>query len=359
MDEPTVTPSTENPAATPPPTISAEMDAVGKGDFAAFRVASDAARAGKRPDPVPVTPAAKTDAVTAGDAPKVDATEPKTTSKRQEDINERIRVAVEKAVGDARTQWEASHRQPPPAAAKTEPDKPKEPAYKRFLAMPDAPKLDQFESLEEHSAAMGLFMAERLMDERMQAAAVEQRDQQLTAAQTARVDGFVKQLHAAKSDPEFVGKLSAEVRALKPFDALLPGESGGPLNIIAEQIYDSPIVDKVLIALSADGNKELTRLSTAPAHVIALPPAARAEAHIRWIVKEFNKLEARLESATTTPAPAPPAAPANPLSSAPPPVETLKPGETGDPLKAAIARGDMGAFHKLETAKRIAKMQGR
>jgi len=351
LESPTVTPAPAPP--TPPPTVPASVDAVTKGDYQAFHESEAATRIGTPKAPVAVAP----------ELPKVESAAPEqvqppvaptapTLSKRQQDANERIRQAVERATADLRAENDRLRRgvAQPPAV---EPQAQREPEWKRFAAMPDAPKLADFESVEDHSAAMALFIADARHAERSAAEHSRSLSEQLTAAQVARVEAFGAQLEAAKvADPTFIDALTPEVRALKPFSALQPGEAAGPHNVVAEQVFDSPIAPQVLRHLSAHPG-ELARLTTMPPSILALPRAAQAKAHIQWIVREFGKLEGQLESTTPEPQAS---TPASPISAAPPPLPVLtRAGSSADPKAAALAKGDFASFSALERADRAAK----
>jgi hypothetical protein len=335
---------------------------VASGSTGDYRAARRAERVGK---PLPVVEA------TSDPAPATPAspTEPKPLSRKereQQDANDRVRRAVEAATADLRAQLDQLKAAPPaprseapapaaPAAPAT-PEK-KEPAYKRYLAMPDAPKLADFDSVEEHSAAMAVFIDEQRTEERATADRQRTESDSLTEAQRIRSDKFVKQLHDARAtDPEFVNKLTPEVRNdVKPFAALKPGEASGPINVIGEQVYDSPIAPKLLLHFSQHP-EDLKRLITVPADIQALPAAARVRAHTQWMVREFGKLEGRLES------PATPAAPSTPkpktLTDAPPAAVDLgrRPAEAADPKAGAVKRGDTRAYREIRRQERLARL---
>ena len=356
------TPIIETPAAPvatpapPPATVSASMDALAKGDVSAFHEAEAAARRGtpkpsveaKVEAPAAVVPAPT---VTPG-APPAPTPEARAISKRQQDLNDRIREAVARATADKDAEIARLRGAQPHPAPATEPAA-REPEWKRYAQMPEAPKLAEFDSVEDHAAAMALFIADTRHAERTAQDHSRSVTEQLTVAQQARVEAFGAQLEAAKTaDPTFVDSLTPEVRALKPFSALQPGEAGGPANVVAEQIFDSPVAPQVLRHFSTHP-EALTRLTTTPASILALPRAAQAKAHIQWIVREFGKLEAKFDVEE----PAPVAVPAaSPISAAPPPLPTItRAGQSVDPKAAALAKGDFAAFSQLERADRAAK----
>jgi hypothetical protein len=358
MESPTATPAAPaQPAA--PTTVSAEFDAATKGDYAAFKSASDAARAGKPAADVTATPAEPTDKSTAPAQPPLSRKE-----REQQEANERVRRAVEAATADLRTELAALKAAPrsaePPKAS--EPPKPNEPAWKRYAAMADAPKLGNFDSVEEHAAAMALFIADKRHDERTAEARHRADVEALGTVHEKRINGFVSQLQAAKAaDKDFQTKLAPEVIALKPFGALKEGEPSGPANIIAEQLFDSPIAPQVMLHLSQHP-EELARLQTMPEAIQALPPHLRVRAHMQWIVREFGKLEGIVAAGaapTQTPSAAHAAAPST-ITAAPPPPPSVsnRTGATADPSASAVARGDFASFQRTENQKRLEKARG-
>lgn len=345
------------PAQPAESTISAARDAANKGDFSAFLDADTAARDGA-PKPRIETPApaakAAAPATETADPPASPTPQAPPVSKRQDDINNKIREAVDRATADLRAQL-AARPAPAQPVAPAAPETPSTPEWKRIAALPDAPKLEQFDgpnALGEHAAAMALFVHETKQS------ADQQRSQQAQheTAQRARVDGFHATLTAAKTaDPDFINKITPEVRALKPLGALAPGESAGPLNILTEQIYDSPIADRVLLHLSQHPDA-LQRFAAVPPQIAALHPSQRVQAHVQYLIREFGKLEGQIEASTAPPVQ--PAATVQPstITAAPPPPPTLtRAGGTADPKAAAFARGDFAAWDRIEMSEQMAK----
>lgn len=351
MESPTapVAPAPLAPVETPV-TIAPDVAAANTGDVQGFLDARAAQRTGK---PLPAVEAPETPAAPA--AP--------TLSKRQQDANERTREAVALATADIRAenarlkaQLDAPRAVPPapPAPAPTEQA---EPEFKRYLALPGAPKLADFDSVEEHAIAAALFINRAVASETQSRASQDE----LTAAQHARVETFIGRLNETKAaDPEFVNKLTPDVKALKPFNALAPGEPSGPRNVIAEKIYDSPVAPALLLHFSQHP-EALAGLETMPASIAALPPAVRARAHIQHIIRAFGALEGQLATAATpTHSPAQPQAvpSSSPISTAPqPPPVLTTPGSTSDPKIAAIARRDVGSFLEIRKQERRAAMR--
>lgn len=343
-----------------PPTISATRDAANRGDFVAFQDADSAARQGAPLEKVEAEPI-EAEPVQPG-APTPEP--PRQPSKRQQELNDRIREGVERGtaavraeVDKLRAQLDARPAPPTPStpARPAEPEATPQEEWRRITAMADAPKLANFDSVEEHSAAMSVFVTRTLAKEQAQEHQQRAEHEQITQAEGARVDAFSTRLRdTAAADPTFATKLTPEVRALKPFSALANGEASGPRNVIAEQVFDSPVSPQVLLHFSAHP-EALTALETMPAAIAAMPPSLRTRAHVQHIVKEFAKLEARFEQAPSAETASAVAVP-SPISSAPPPPPTLsKASASNDPKASALARGDVDTFIRLDREERRQK----
>jgi hypothetical protein len=383
-------PSKTTPAAAPaapaggseaPATRSAVEAAVGS-STSAYQAARRAERAGK---PLPAVAAAQpnpadSDEIHAGEDDDLDldgeapaggqpapaAGERPKTSKRSQQASERTQRAVEAATQDLRRELAELRGRvsaQPPATPAAEPPKPKKAAWREYYEMPDAPKLEDvdpatgnpiYESVAEHTAAMSMFISEKMAERRTQADARGAEASSLTAAQMQRVEKFAASLDAAKvADPKFTDKLTPKVRQLKPLGALQPGEPGGPLHILCEQIQSSPIAPKVLLHLS-EHPEAFDLFEKMPAEIAAMPPSRqRTRAHIEHIVRQVGKLEGTLEAAA---APAPAGREPKHISDAPDPPVTLgsRPTEAGDPMEKAIKDGNTGAYRRLRLEQRAA-----
>lgn len=342
------------PAPETPSTQTAAEAAIAAGNTSEYRAARRAERAGQPLPDVDVA-AVEPDAThDAGDPAPVASQPPPKKSRAERDqdrINEAIQRGIDAATAplkDTIARLEQSRTAPPPAETKTEPAA-KTPDYKRIMTLPGAPKLADFDSIEEHNFAAAAFVEEVRASERAEAAARTGRQAELTQAQQRRVESFVQRLdETKKADPEFSAKIAPEVRALKPFGALQPGEVGGPLNVVAEQVMDSPMAPAVLVHLSQPG--ALEQLVAMPPSVAAIrDPRAQANAHIRHIVAEFNRLEGRLAGSAgethATDAPFP-----KTITDAPDPPASVgsRPAKQQDELEAAIARGDTQAYRRIK-----------
>lgn len=367
-----------------PIVVSAKNAAVLEGDFGSFRAANAAVAQGKPLEDVELD--AK-DAVKAGlgtpEAPRLNRRE-----RQQQRINDTIREATEARLETARLRDELAKRDaavptrqpdastlriadPPATQAVTAPE------YQRILALPGAPQLEKFDgpnALSEHAAAVALFVHETKQAELAAQAEQTRSREAYGKSQEARFQGFTARLDQAKAaDPEFVSKLTPEVKALKGVAAQMAENAQaqrdgkaivpvGARHIITEKLYDSPIVDRLLLHFSQQPDA-LTALETLPPQIAAIAdPTQRAAAHIQHIVYELAKLEGRLEGTTVSPAKAiedPPsrhaADPTRIISAAPPPAPILsKPGSTVDATASAIKRGDFRAFRAIRAAERQA-----
>ena len=349
-------PSPAPPSSAPAPaeTQPATQAAVQSGKTADYRAARRAERIGK---PLAAVPVEATPTTPADGAAAVSATPPKPrVSTRDETyISERIREGVERGTTEIRSEIERLKQQVqahPPAEARREAERP----YDGTDPSDPKPAADTFETHDEYLDARDQWN-ERRIDRKQAHAANGQRvteeRQELTAAQQARVQKFADQLKTATtSDPDFAGKLTPEVRALKPFGALAPGEHGGPANIVAEQVFDSPIAPQVLRHFSEHPDA-LARLIAMPPEIQAMPRRVRTHHHIQWIVKEFGKVEAVLSAPATEP---PPAEPPKQITQAPPAARTLgsRPAPAVDPKTAAIKSGNTQAYREIRRQERAA-----
>jgi hypothetical protein len=355
---------TATPAPVPaaePTTIPASAAAILSGDTGSYREARRAERAGKPLNAVPAPTPAEPDA-TAAPAPHL--------SRRQQQINARAERAVDSATAALREEnarlkadldrakatpapQPAAPAPQPVAAQPAAPAAAAEPDWKRFARMPNAPKLADFDTVEEHTAAMSLFINDQRWEERQTADRQRTERDATDAAQRVQVEGFIKQLHDAKAaDPTFADKLSLDVKTrLVPFSALRnpdgTSRQGGPINVIGEHVYASTMAAKVLMHFSEHPD-ELTRLTSLPPILAALPPSTeRTRAHIAWMAREYGKLEGRLDTSALS---------AAPLTDVPAPIAQLgtRAGEAADPKAAAIRKGDTRAYREIRRQERAA-----
>lgn len=339
--------------APPADTVSATADAAIKGDFSAFKDAEFARRRGAPKPDVPATPAPV--AATPATEPVAPATP--TLSKRQQEQNERTRLAVERATADLRAENDrlrATHGTPAPAAPTTPPVA-AEPEWKRLAALPLAPKLADFESVEEHAAAMAVFVNQQLDQERTQGEARERFESQRQRFLQDRGEKFQAKLQeAVAADPDFLDKIPPALTTARPLSGCIQTAQGlidpgtkQPVtfaNVAAEAAFRSEHPDVLL-----------TYLHTHQSEVVALASLPESE----WLTSLIH-LDGRLSGPLTSAAPAAPAPAASatpsPISAAPPPPPTIsRAGSTADPKRSALEKGDFAAFQALERAARAAK----
>lgn len=344
MDSPVAPAAPAQTTASDTPTVSATIAASEKGDFSAFQDAKQAARAGKPLADVPVTP--EPSDLSAAPAPA-----DKTVSKRQQQINDYERRIAELNQRLARLET-------PPAAPRSDPQ-PTAPDYKRYLALPDAPKLLKFESVEEHAAAMALFIADKRHEERAaQDSQQRQRADHLRSLEE-RDRAFGERITQASADDKtFLASLPAPVLHATPLSGCRPdparpgsfvdpttGQPVGFLNFVAETAFlsDNPVAfhramkdlapeDRIALA-RLPGPEMMRRLSQIDGRASAsiASPAASASAE------------------STTP---------SPVSAFPAPTPTLnRPGATVDPEHAALKRDDFGSFQAARQARRLQSLR--
>lgn len=193
----------------------------------------------------------------------------------------RERDEARREATELRTRLDAMERRvAQPVAAAQEPPKAETPQaeWKRYRAMPDAPKMSQFEgddAFEDWNAAMSLFVTDKRHDERQQQVQ-QHRAQQ---SEVAHFQGFqVKIQEATAADPSFLEKLDRRLTETPRMSALPPNVRPTFVNYLVEQIYRSEVPKELLVHFTAHP-EDAQRLSTL---------------HPTQVVREIGKLEARL-----------------------------------------------------------------
>lgn len=344
-------------------TVTATRAAADAGDVSAFLDADRASRGGK---PVEKIERPKPELVAKGAKPVEKGPSAK-DREADERLVTRIREAVDTATASSRAEIDALKKQLAAGTAEPKVEAPPKgtPEHKRYLEMPDAPKLAEFESVEEHSAAMALFVGRKLHEERTAHEQRGARDFEQAQADIKRVETFHGRINAYKAtDAAFATKLSPEVKAMHGFaklqeiNATRATTGQAPLratvdHAISELIYDSSIPAQMAV-----------HLSTHPADLAMLRAATTPQA----LSTAFGRLEGRVEGPPITAA-APAAAEPKPtpaevakrasavidrsVSHVPPPTPALGKAGTGvDPLKKAVETGDIGMFLDLDRQER-------
>ncbi len=329
------------------PTISAEVAAAAGDDFSAFDHAHQSTKQGK---PLPRVEAPEPPATT--DQPAGTAAAPeRTLSKRQEEANARTRAAVDAATADLRAEVErlkastaAPHREP--AAPKPEPA-PTEPEYRRFLAMPASPKLTDFDSVEEHAAAMSFFIAKTLRAEEQTAERTRLTDETRAKYLTERGQEYGERLLKAKeADPDIASKIAPQILAARPKSGLAAGERVTFANLVAETGLFSPDPGLLYRYLTEHAD-EAARIASSPSEDLALRALAQLD----------GRLSAGTVTTTATPPAAAESAAARPdtITKAPAPARQVTGTSVSDPLASALARDDFSSFDRIDTAARLAR----
>ncbi len=303
------------------------------------RAAERAAQAGTPKPDVAVVEPEEAPAPAVGEAPAAGG-EPRKLSRTQEKLNREIQQAVDRAT--TALQAENARLKALAAPPKTEPATPVDrtpaapakDAYKRYLQAPGAPKLADFDTLEDHAAAMALFMADARHAERVtqdaHARAVVEAEQKATAT----ITGFQQQVTEA-GGKDFLAKLHPEVQALRPVEALeAAGElhQAGPLNVLASELVKSARAPQLLQQLSA--HPELLQ-------------RFRSATSVAEVYRHLGALESALD-APSDGRPHP-----KTVTSAPAPIRTLdaRSGVSSDPALEALQRDNFRAFRLAERAR--------
>lgn len=163
-------------------------------------------------------------------------------------------------------------------------------------------------------------------------------DRQATVQQTEaqrRQSTFAAQVATElKANPQWVSTLDPRVAGLVPTEHLPQGQAPTALNRIAQEVFESSQATALMRHLS-EHPAEIDRIAS-------LPPDA--------IVRAMARLEGTLSAGPVKPEVKP-----LPVSQAVP-LETLgrKPAVDGDPVSAALARGDFRGYREAQNARELA-----
>lgn len=384
----------ETPAGAATETVSATRAAADAGDLSTFLEADRQSKAGKPPAPVtrPKTDPAKEPKRGEPGRPNApapvagkDGTPAAGPSAADAAADERLRTRIQDAVTTATAEstrriaeLEArlaeNTRQPAPAKAEVPAGEPAKntPEYKRYLAMPDAPKAEDFESVLEHSAAVALFINRKVGEENAEATRNGANAYEKTKQAVERVKSFhgrintFKEANAALLVDNGQGvkvlPLSPEVKALHGYARLQEmnaerqkaGQPPLPATVdhaIAEEVYDSDIPGEVGMYLSQHP-EELGALRQCKTPAALIKAFGRVEDKAR---AQFTATAGSAEATTEKPPTAAElkeraaAAVDRSVSAAKPPAPSVgKAGAAVDPLKKAVDTGDVGMFLELD-----------
>lgn len=257
-----------------------------------------------------------------------------------EELNKQLRLRAE-----VRRQLDAVEPKPK-QAEKTEPASTvKEPAYKKYQAMPDAPKSADFESLDDYAAAMGVFIADKIADEKFDAKYESRSKQDRESYQrderfAAQVEEAGARIEAeAAADPEILSRIDDRWKGLSPSDRLAEGERLTPAHFVKDRVtFHSRHTLKLSEWLTADGSKELARIAQ-------LSP----DAIIRELAYKDASFGDLAQDSPAADAPRP-----SQVSKASKPAPTLgrKASHGQDDLTSAIQGNDLDAFNRIELARK-------
>lgn len=340
MDSVATPAAAAQPDATPAPVLTAVESAVVNNDVHAFREARRAERSGT-PAPAP----AATEPVQVPPTPATATVEePRTVSKRQHEINERIRVATERAVAakDAeiaqlRSQLPAGPAAPRPAAAAGETF----PTYATYLdTHPDA-------SLEDYIDARQDFRDEV----KTKATRAQRMEAEQTRSQRDQVDAAITRTQTARAaDPA----LDAKFTAWEAPDAVLPEILTIPTRDQAMAARIVPRAEHDFATAIATSEYSAQIIAHVADHPDVLAKVRTLDTRAQ-VIKFVGKLETRFERDADAPTPAAAVVPKT-VSSAPAPATTLgsRPASAADPVLAAASSGDVSAFRAAKRAREAA-----
>lgn len=344
------------PAADTTTTVSARDAAIASGDTGAYRQARRAERVGKPLAPVPASDAIAALAADDGEATEeaiapaapAQPLEQKPVSKRQQQINDYERRIAESNQRIERLEQQLQRPSTPAGDTPARPQEKPPAAWKRIATMPDAPKLSDvdadgnavYSSLEEHAAAMALFVHDTLANEQQ----VKSVGEQLEADAARVIESFDQRVaDAEKTNPAIRAKIAPLAHAL--------GAQGGPFGVVARIAAISENGPQILEHF-VDHQDALRALVTLPERLRGLPLQVQIEQHKEHIAGEIVKLEAKFDTPNT---PARPRPQPKTLTDAPD-IETLgnRPAEAVDAKSDAMRRGDTRAYREIRRQERAA-----
>ena len=190
-----------------------------------------------------------------------------------------------------------------------------------FAQFPDRPYGD-------YTVYAARYAVEQARHEDRQRAQMQERQREIAS----RGQAFQERMTSA--DPDIWTKVLPDIAALKPVDALSPQEPVTIANIVAQEIFISPIAPKLAIYLT-DHPEDYRRLLTLSAD---------------GVIREMGRLEARLESGAT------PQPTLKTVTDAPPPPPSIyqRAAPPVDEVEAALAAGDFPRYKQAMNARDIA-----
>lgn len=365
-------------ADAPIETVSVERVAAEAGDVGKFMEADRAARAGKPPEritrPVVKDAGGKTAAPVAGKGGEAAKGPSEADRAADERLTARIREAVDTSTASLKAENEALRKRLDTAPAPPAADKTTEPSpgavnaadVKRILALPGAPDAKDFENTTDLTAAQSAFITETRASERAKAEHDQTTHFERAKASIERVKTFHGRINSYKEkNPEFATQLTPEVRALHGWARLQEvnatrtarGEVALPATVdhaIAEELYDSAAPAEMAVHLSTHP-EDLAALRAARTPPDLLRVFARIE------TKVLGPASADADPSQPEPTDAELRATADRAvdrsvsSAAPPAPKVGKAGSHVDPLKKAIADGNVGMFLQLDREERAEK----
>lgn len=327
------------PAAPSEPVVPSPVaDAVAKGDVRAFRrerrkeridgvAAPVLSKLAESTPAAPAVPASSTDERIEAASEPADKPASDKGLKRATELKSEIdgllgrRKALKDEVDALETRKRSATADQPAATAPAAETKPapaaetKQAEWQRIKALPGAPKVDQFESYEDYSIALGLFVADTREAEKAAKATADQ-----TKADADRVLGEVTASWRTKVD--------AARKVYADFDAVA---LQAPTTIRPGSVIDAWILE------SDKGAEVLYYLQKHPEQVARIDALSQINA-----ARALTQIESELGKP-----------PLKTITDAPAPVTAIgkKGSDPVDPIGSAVAKGDFAAFRREKRAR--------
>lgn len=227
------------------------------------------------------------------------------------------------------------------------PDAKKDPEFKKYRAMPDAPKSADFDDLDDYVAAMGVFIADKrseerfteLYDKRSGAERAEYERAERFSREVAETEARVsKELEA---DPEILDRIDQRWKDVAPLAAMPRGMKPTLTHWIKDVVtFKCQHTLKLSERLTANDSAELRQL------------IQRNQGDTERIYRDLMRLDLSFGSDSDESGTEAAAVQPSRVSKAPPPAKVLgkKPAPGVDPLNKAIQENDFDTFNRLETA---------
>jgi hypothetical protein len=213
--------------------------------------------------------------------------------------------------------------------------------YTRYREMPDAPKIGDFQEIEDYTAAMALFIgrheADATFDRKFSEISKQATDHQERLrdvnARVIKADAAYKAY--LEKTPDAETKINPHLVEIIPASLLPDPREAKPHNVLADFVMDSGCPGQLHEYFSTpEGTKHWQSL------------LQTAHRNPRAVAFDIGKLAARFDAVPVAPSP-------KTISTAPEPVETLgkRPAAPTDDAQASLAAGDFEGYSRAMNAR--------